>query len=66
MQVGGDRPQHEAQDEQVEAVHRVADGGGGKRFPGGGIERTRAVDGIGMDGGHRVPLLDRRPSLPGL
>ena len=33
MQAAAMSPQHEAQDQQVEAVHRVADGGAGEGLP---------------------------------
>jgi hypothetical protein len=44
MQLGGNGPQHEAENEQVESVHRIADGGGGKCLTRG---RADAISGLG-------------------
>ena len=40
VQVRRDGAQHEAEDEQVEAVHRIADGGGEQGLPRGGVGRV--------------------------
>jgi hypothetical protein len=56
VQLGRNRAQHEAEDEQVEAVHRVADRRGGQRLACFGADRGGG-DGIGLDGGHGVPVL---------
>jgi hypothetical protein len=56
MQVNGNRPQHEAEDEEIEAVHRVADGGRGERFS---RKRSDAFCGIGG-----VGLCDSHPDHP--
>ena len=41
LQVGGDRPQHEAEDQQVEAVHGIADRGAPKRLAGLAVDFGR-------------------------
>ena len=62
MQFRRNRAQHEAENEQIETVHGIADGGGGKRLPCKGTDLVGGFGDVGVDGGHRR-LLNKQNSV---
>ncbi|MGA8321716.1 MAG: hypothetical protein WB774_13060 [Xanthobacteraceae bacterium] len=59
MQIGRNRSQHEAKNEQIKSVHRIADGGCRKRLLGEGADMIGGFGQVGMDSGHRRLLRSR-------
>jgi hypothetical protein len=56
MQLGGNRPQHEAQNEQIEPIHRIADGGRGNGFARKGADTIGRFGDVGVCNCHEGAL----------